>query len=155
MTEDTRTATFTEFVAEHEWRVRSALTSALGIDVGREATAEAMAYAWEHWDRVSEMSNPAAYLYVVGRDRGRRMAGRRRVHLPEVQHEESPWVEPALPGALVSLTEIQRIVVMLLHGYDWTMGEVAEMLGVTKSTVQTHAERAMRKLRRRLKAEVT
>lgn len=154
MTEDIRTITFTEFVVEHERRVRSALTSALGLDVGREATAEALAYAWENWDRVSEMRNPGAYLFVVGRNHGRRIAGRRRVFLPEVHHEESPWVEPALPGALVSLTETQRTVVMLLHGYDWTMDEVAETLGVSKSTVQTHAERAMRKLRRKLKAEM-
>ena len=155
VTEDTRTGTFTEFVGEHEWRIRSALTSALGIEIGREAAAEAMAYAWEHWGRVSQMLNPAAYLFVVGRNRGRRMLGRRVVHLPEVYNEDSPWVEPGLPAALVSLSEAQRTVVMLLHGYDWTMDEVAEVLGVSKSTVQTHAERGMKKLRRKLKAEVS
>ncbi len=118
MGEDTLTASFTEFVVEHERRVRSALTAALGIEIGREATAEALAYAWEHWERVSAMDNPGAYLFVVGRDKGRRMARRRAAFLPEVHREELPWVEPGLPSALVSLTESQRTVVMLLHGYD-------------------------------------
>jgi len=151
--EDTLTASFTEFVVEHERRVRSALTAALGIEIGREATAEALAYAWEHWEKVSAMENPGAYLFVVGRDKGRRMARKRTVYLPEVHGDELPWVEPGLPPALVSLTENQRTVVMLLHGYDWTMEEVASTLGISKSSVQTHAGRAMKKLRRRLKVE--
>lgn len=39
---------------------------------------------------------------------------------------------------------------MLVHGLEWTLGEVAELLGVTKSTVQTQAERGMAKLRKRI-----
>jgi hypothetical protein len=42
---------------------------------------------------------------------------------------------------------------LLLHGYGWHMTEVAETLGVAKSTVQTHAERGMRKLRHKLGVE--
>jgi len=151
--EDTLTATFSKFVLEHERRVRSALTAWLGVDIGREATAEALAYAWEHWEKVSTMESPGAYLFVVGRDKGRRMARKRTVYLPAVHREELPWVEPGLPAALTSLTQTQRTVVMLLHGYDWTMEEVASMLGISKSSVQTHAERAMKKLRRKLKVE--
>ncbi len=153
MPEETLTATFSAFVVDHERRIRSALTASLGIEVGREATAEALAYAWEHWDRVSAMENPGAYLFVVGRDKGRRLARKRAVVFPDIQREELPWIEPGLPPALVSLTENQRTVVMLLHGYDWTMEEVASVLGISKSSVQTHAERAMKKLRRKLKVE--
>ena len=61
-------------VADHERGLRTTLTAALGSDVGREAAAEALAYGWEHWDRVSALENPAGYLYPVGRDLG----GRRR-----------------------------------------------------------------------------
>ncbi|MGI8514455.1 MAG: sigma factor-like helix-turn-helix DNA-binding protein [Acidimicrobiia bacterium] len=35
-------------------------------------------------------------------------------------------------------------MVLLVYGYDWRLSEVAETLGVSKSTVQTHADRAMR-----------
>ena len=69
--------TFESFVCATETRLREALSAALGTDAGREATAEALAYAWAHWDRVSAMENPAGYLYLLGRRRGRRMPGRK------------------------------------------------------------------------------
>jgi DNA-directed RNA polymerase specialized sigma24 family protein len=139
-------ATFEDFVRATESRLREALSAALGSDLGREATAEALAYAWEHWDRVGAMENPAGYLYVLGRGRGRRMR-RRRVVLMPVAVERTPWVEPGLPAALANLPEQQRIVVMLLYCFEWTMSEVAELLDISKSTVQSHAERGLGTLR--------
>ena len=41
-------------------------------------------------------------------------------------------------------------MVALLHGMQWSMSEVAEVLGISKATVQKHAERGMRRLRRQL-----
>jgi DNA-directed RNA polymerase specialized sigma24 family protein len=146
---------FSGFVRGIEPRLREVLSATLGSDVGREATAEALAYAWEHWPKVREMENPSGYLYVLGRDRGRRRLrhSRRlpqRVTLMPVDGDRTPWVEPQLPAALSSLPEQQRVVVMLLHCFEWTMSEVAEVLGVSKSTVQSHAERGMARLRRRM-----
>jgi hypothetical protein len=40
---------FSEFVVDHERGLRQALTAWLGPDLGREATAEALAYGWENW----------------------------------------------------------------------------------------------------------
>jgi RNA polymerase sigma-70 factor (ECF subfamily) len=141
---------FETFATEVEPRLRAALSATLGSDTGREATAEAIAYAWEHWNKVAAMDNPAGYLYVVGRDRGRRMQRRRRVTLMPADTERTPWVEPGLPDALARLPEQQRVVVMLLHCFEWTMSEVANFLGVSKSTVQTHADRGLAKLRTRM-----
>ena len=45
---------------------------------GREAAADALSYGWEHWEWVRAMTNPAGYLFVVGRDGGRRGMRRRR-----------------------------------------------------------------------------
>ena len=148
----TRVDGFTEFVEANEHKLRHALTAALGYDLGRDAAAEALAHCWEHWERVRDMENPIGYLYVVGRDRGRRMGRFVRTIYPAVPEERTPWCEPGLPSALADLPEKQRIVVLLLHGYDWRLSEVAETLGVSKSTVQTHADRAMRNLRRKLGA---
>ena len=106
---------FTEFVETHEFGLRMALTAALGSDVGREAAAEALAYGWEHWDRVSAMGNPAGYLYRVGRSWGGRRHRRGRVVLPGAEVAGELWVEPGLPGALAGLPERQRVVVWLLH----------------------------------------
>jgi RNA polymerase sigma-70 factor (ECF subfamily) len=137
---------FTEFVRDVEPRLRQALCAAFGGDQGRESTAQALAYGWEHWDRVREMDNPAGYLWGVGRNHARRQRFPRPI-FPEVPIDTMPWIEPSLPLAMARLSEKQRVAVMLIHGLEYTHSEVAELLGVSKSTVQTHAERGMAKLR--------
>ncbi len=99
------------------------------------------------------MDNPIGYLYRVGRNKGGRMHKRRRVFLPDMNSTREPWVEPGLPAALARLSESQRVVVWLLHSADWTMSEVAGLLGISKGSVQRHAERGMAKLRRTMGAE--
>ena len=149
----TKTDAFTVFVSRVEHKLRYALTAALGIDLGREAAAEALAYGWEHWDRVRETENPAGYLYRVGLNHGKRQRRGSRVNLPSVPLERLPWVEPGLPAALTRLSEQQRVSVYLVYGHEWSMAEVASLLGVSKGTVQKHVERAMQKLRRRMGVE--
>lgn len=63
---------------------------------------------------------------------------------------EVPWIEPGLRPALAALSERQRIVVALIHGMGMSFGEMADLIGVTKSSVQTHERRAMKSLRRSL-----
>lgn len=139
-------AEFTAFVQESEPRLSFALAAAYGPDVGREATADALMYAWEHWGRVSVMSNPVGYLYRVGQTKAKRHRHRNPI-CPPVTVGKEPWVEPHLPEVLMSLPERQRVVVVLVHGFDWTQREVAELLGVSRTTVERHLERGMRKLR--------
>jgi RNA polymerase sigma factor (sigma-70 family) len=141
---------FEKFFRRVEPRLHDALSATLGNDTGREATVEVLAYAWEHWQRVSEMENPAGYLYVRGRDRGRRGLRRPPVAFMPADDTRTPWAEPGLSDAVVSLPVQQRVVVTLLHCFEWTMSEVAELLGVSKATVQTHADRGMTQLRDRM-----
>jgi RNA polymerase sigma-70 factor (ECF subfamily) len=143
---------FSEFVAEVEPRLRTALCASFGPEQGRDSAAEALAYGWEHWDRVRAMPNPAGYLWGVGRNHARR-ASRRRHAFVDVPANAAPWVEPGLPSALADLSEKQRIAVTLVHGLDWSLSEVADLLGVSKSTVQTQTERGMKKLRNSLGVE--
>ncbi len=150
LSDQTVTETFGDFVAQNERRLRQALTSCLGNDAGGDAAADALAFGWEHWERVRKMDNPVGYLFAVGRDQGRRAGRGRSVGFPVPEAVGAPWVEPGLPGALASLPQRQRQVVMLLHCFDWTMSEAAELLGISKSAVQTHDRRGMRRLRRRL-----
>lgn len=117
------------------------------MDVGQDASAEALAFAWEHWDRVRRTKDPKAYLYGVGRNKARGAMRRRPPTLPPVPPSGLPWIEPGLPKALTRLSERQRTVVMLLYSFDWTMSEVAELLGMAKGTVQLHARRGLSKLR--------
>lgn len=153
LSDESKTVSFTEFVTLFETGLRQSLTATFGVERGKDAAAEALAYGWEHWDRVRAMDNPGGYLYRVGSDLARR-AFRRSVRLPGVDSGRLPWVEPSLPKAVASLPEQQRIVVALLYGYQWSMSEVAEYLGVAKGTVQTHAERGLARLRTKLGVEL-
>ena len=137
---------FTAFVREVEPRLRWALVARFGPDDGRDATAEALAYGWEHWDRIGVMENPAGYLYRVG-TRSKRRRWHRPV-FPSPPHHSEPWVEPGLPAALARLSRRQRTAVVLVHSLGWTHDEVAEVMGVSVSTVRNHLARGMAKLRR-------
>jgi RNA polymerase sigma-70 factor (ECF subfamily) len=138
---------FEDFFARTEPRLRAALTSAYGPDLGREATAEALAWAYEHWNRVRDIEHPAPYLYRVGQSRTRRLRRPWRATSFATTSDSLPDVDPRLEPALAALPERQRVTVLLVHGYDWSHTEVATLLGISPSTVATHAARALKKLR--------
>ncbi len=136
---------FVRFVKETEPKLSYALAAAYGPEVGAEATSEALVYAWEHWDKLSRMDNPAGYLYRVGQSKSRRFR-RPKVGFPERTHHDRRF-EPGLPAALESLTKNQRVAVVLVHALGWTEREAAELMGISRSTVRTHVERALTQLR--------
>jgi RNA polymerase sigma-70 factor (ECF subfamily) len=143
---DTKHAVFHDFVIEVEPRLHAALIPSLGLEHAREATAEALAWAWEHWDRVAGMDNPAGYLYRVARTEARKLYRGRPV-LPAPPSTEMPWVEPGLPAAIARLPDRQRVTVVLVYALGWTQAEVAALLGVSHGSVQKHAERGLQRLR--------
>ncbi|MDJ0961119.1 MAG: sigma-70 family RNA polymerase sigma factor [Acidimicrobiia bacterium] len=135
-----------------EPRLHAALIPAIGIDFAREATAEALAWAWEHWDRVRGMDNAAGYLYRVARTKARKLYKGPRV-MPAPPAAEMPWIEPALPTAIADLSERQRVVVVLVYALGWTQADVAGLLGLSHGAVQKHAERGLARLRTALGGE--
>jgi RNA polymerase sigma factor (sigma-70 family) len=147
---------FEAFVREAEPRLSRALAAAYGFEDGRDATAEAFAYAWENWDRLQQIANLPGYLFRVGQTRSRR--NRRPVPpgLParpvgsarfDVADHADRAFEPRLPAALAGLTQRQRIAVVLVHGYGYTLREVGELTGVRTTTVQNHLNRGLARLR--------
>jgi len=153
---------FREFVAIVEPKLRRALVAAYGADVGRDATADALAWAWQHWDRVQEMTNPAGYLWRVGQTSVRR-SSRRRVHevvdgrefdleLIDDRRGERQ-VEPALAGALDALSPQQRAAVVLVHGHGYSLSEAGDALGCSTSTIRNHVARALRRLHAALEVD--
>ncbi len=137
---------FDRFAEDAGPRLRHAFVAAYGLDVGVDAAAEAMAYAFEHWDDVSKVANPSGYLYRVGQTAARR-SRRRPMRLPRAEPSRLPDVEPALVPALEALTDQQRLVVVLVVGLQWRQSEVADLLDVSHSTVRTHLDRGMTQLR--------
>ena len=144
---DLESRDFELFAITTEPRLRRALVARYGIDIGVEATSDAMAYAWEHWQRLSTMTNPTGYLWRVAQSSVRRQ--HRWSRRPTYPAEVAPPLEggPSLPEALFALRSQVRVAVMLVHGYDWTYAEVAELLGVPVSTVRNHVHRGLKKLR--------
>ena len=147
---DSKVDAFTRFVNDHEARLRESLIAACGGQVGRDAAADALIYGWDNWDRICRMENPVGYLFKVGMSRGRNALSKRRPVFDPVEPARIPDVEPRLPKALAGLTERQRTVVLLIHCFQWTQSEVAELLGLSKTTVQNHLERGMAGLRREI-----
>lgn len=141
---------FETFVRTVEPRLRRALIAAYGSERGREAAAESLAYAWANWSRVRDLEHPVPYLYRVGQSRSRH---RRTPAVFTLPNDAEHVFEPGLVPALASLTESQRIAVVLVHGFAWTLQEVAELTGTKKTSVQNHVERGLAKLRRKLDNE--
>ncbi len=139
------TRNFEALIERVEPLLRRALSAKYGSERGSEAVAEACAWAWEHRGRLDGIANPAAYLYRVGVSRTRK---RKVGFLPAPPSWSAErYVEPGLPDALRALSPRQRVTVVLIYGFECSFAEVADLLGISKSAVQRHAERGMSSLR--------
>jgi RNA polymerase sigma factor (sigma-70 family) len=142
---------FDAFVHDVEPRLLEALVATYGPVDGREATVDALSWAWENWDRLDDVSNKVGYLYRVGQTATRRFVVRDLPLLTSVPSTaRDPEIEPGLIPALGELPDQQRTVVLLVHAFEWSQAEVAGLLDVSHSTVREHLRRALLRLRREL-----
>ena len=139
--------TFDDFVAEVRPRLTRAYVPHVGTVDAADAAAEALVYAFEHWETLRTMSNPTGYLYRVGRSRIR---ARKVPTLPAPASVGVPDVEPGLIPALQALPDSQRTAVWLVHACQWRYSEVAEAMGTSVTMVGNHVSRGLESLRRRL-----
>jgi DNA-directed RNA polymerase specialized sigma24 family protein len=105
---------------------------------------------------LKDKKNPAGYLYRVGQSKARRYC-RPRLLFPSLPAAETPSVEPGLTESLAGLTKNQRVAVVLIHGMGYSEREVADLLGISRWSVRTHADRGLRRIRSALgvNADVT
>lgn len=142
---------FAGFVANLEPKLRRVLAAHLGVDRARDATADALSYAWEHWESVRGMVNPGGYLYRTAvRQQARKRRGPPALP-PEPANTQVPDFEPRLDWALAKLTDRQRVAVLLVHGWGWPLVEAAQLLGLSESSLRTHAARGIDRLRSLMK----
>jgi len=143
---------FESFFAAHRRPVASALALTLhDNDLATDATAEAMARAFQRWDDVSLYANPAGWVYRVGLNWAR---SRRRKLFREVFSSESPDqpaaaapdIDLRLDGALRALPVEQRSVVVLRYLLDWSEFQTAEALQIAPGTVKSRLSRALGRL---------
>ena len=145
-------AWFDELTSTGQLYLRRALSTRFGVAMGAELTADAMAYAWEHRDRMAAMDNPLGYLYRVGQSASRRhRRWQRRLDLPQERAADGGMdPEPGLAEALRGLKNDERVAVVMVHAYGASYGEVAELLSVPVSSVRNHVHRGLVRLRRQL-----
>ena len=99
------------------------------------------------------MENPISYLFTVGRSRTRRLVPSRVSFPVSAPTAVERQIEPKLARALERLSGRQRTAVVLVVAFGWSFSEVADVMRVTKGTVQRHVDRAMTALRRELGVE--
>lgn len=135
------------FVHEAGVALRRALVARYGLDVGRDAAADALAWAVEHWVELAVMSNPVGYLYRVGQTSAKRQ---HRWHRPDVvvpQPVNDDVVDVDLQRALMTLRAEERIAVLMVHGFGYRYRDVAEVLDTAVSNVTNHVNRGLARLR--------
>lgn len=145
-----RVIDFGSFVALDGQRLRRGLIARYGAELGSEVCDDALEYGFRHWARIGRMENPAGYLYRAAQSRARRRIARRRPRLlpsEPTEYSDALELDVDLEKALLRLRPLQRSCVVLVHVYDWSYEEVAEMLGISHTSVRNHLHRALRKLR--------
>lgn len=70
--QDPELDSFDSFFRVNEPLLRRALVAGFGGDAGRDATAQALEYAWRNWSRVRQLDHSVGYLYRLGERWARR-----------------------------------------------------------------------------------
>ncbi|GAA3932536.1 hypothetical protein GCM10023085_12360 [Actinomadura viridis] len=129
-------------------------------DSADDLAADALAAAWDRWDRVRRSRHPLAYVrrIVLNMCHSRiRSLVRERDRLAEFgmtvrEHADGPDVPAVLDvrAALQRLPERKRACVVLRFGFDLSEKETARILGVTVGTVKSQTSKGIAELQRAL-----
>ena len=133
-------------------RLRRALVAAYGVERGKEAVAEALAYAWERWVGSARWNTRFRISYHVGQSRTRQRKTRVVFTMPE--HAE-PWVEPQLASTLANLSERQQLAVVLVFGFGWRLPKSPKSAGFVSPPSRTISTTGLARLRTALEVEET
>jgi len=124
-------------------------------DLATDAVDEAMVRAYQRWDHVGLLDNPAGWVYRVGlnhaRSRLRRLLRRVAPPAPEsIAATEFTVADPAIALALDELSIDHRSVVVCRLLLGWSEAQTADALAIRPGTVKSRLSRASKQLERRL-----
>ena len=136
-------------------RLRQALIARYGVELGAEAASAAVAWAYEHRDRLATIENRVGYLFRVGMSATRAQVRwqSRTVHRDVDRLVEAQFPDVDLYRALQRLPTRPRVAVVLVHAHGWTYSEAAELLDVTVAALTNHVHRGLARLRKELESE--
>jgi RNA polymerase sigma factor (sigma-70 family) len=128
------------------------VTGDLGL--AADSVDEAFARALERWDRVRSMASPTGWTFRVARNVSRRSLRRSALERRLLARSPRPADVPAPAGEIWRIVSDlplrQREVVVLRHVADLPEAEIAETLGITRSTVSSTLRDAHARLGRLL-----
>jgi RNA polymerase sigma-70 factor (ECF subfamily) len=154
--DETSTPEFERFYLERRDRMARALALTLGGDshLGAEAADEAMARAFQRWDRVASLDDPGAWVFRVGLNWATSVLRRRhrpdKVVVVRGPTDVDPPPEPAVLAALRELDVKQRAVVVCRYYLGLSESETAAALHIRPGTVKSRLHRALQALQPRL-----
>jgi len=121
-------------------------------DLATDAVDEAMVRAYQRWDHVGRLDNPAGWVYRVGLNHARSRLRRllRRVP-PPAETAEFTVADPVIALALDELSVDHRAVVVCRLMLGWSETQTADALAIRPGTVKSRLSRASTQLERRLR----
>jgi len=154
-------AEFEEFFRRHHRELaRLAYTMTGNRTDSDDVVGEALASAWERWDRVQSADSPSAYVRKIvvnlSVERVRtavRDRQRHRLMVPLTKwFYHSPDVGGAvdLQAAVLALPPGRRACVVMRHVLDLPEEEVARTLGISLGTVKSQTSKGLAQLRKQL-----
>lgn len=119
--------------------------------VAEDLAQEALARAWERWDRVGAMASPEGWTFRTARNlavsRWRRRGIERRAHRSATPVVVDPAEGIAIRDAVASLPERQRATVIARFYLGLSVAEAAEHLDCAEGTVKAATSQALDRLR--------
>jgi RNA polymerase sigma-70 factor (ECF subfamily) len=143
---------FEEFYREQRAPIGRALALTLrDSQLASEAVDEAMARAYQRWNRVQALDNPGGWVYRVGLNWSRSILRRARRPAPVwVTHAgivtDGSGLDPAIDRALAQLSIEQRAVVVCRLLIGLSEAQTATALGLRLGTVKSRLARATTRL---------
>ncbi len=129
------------YVREHPRLVATLLLSTGDVELAAEGADEAFTRALEKWDQVGIMESPTGWAFRVALNHARRMARRRslehRMFLRRAREVPVPAPAGEVWQVVSTLPPRQREVVVLRHIGDLREAEIAQVLGISRSTVSS------------------
>jgi RNA polymerase sigma factor (sigma-70 family) len=156
----------TERELEYAWFFRTEFPSVLRTvflilrDRGRaeDIAQDAFTQLYTHWRKVSRYERPEAWVRRIAIRMALRQQKRDRLRTALERRAVEPTENPAsdldLMEAMRGLSPTQQAVVVLYYYEDRPTAEIAEILGISQSTVRVHLSRSRRHLAQLLREEV-
>ena len=145
------------FASHYERLLKTMYILTRNPETAKDLAQEAMVRVFEHWEKMSSVEDPVAYLFRVAVNLNRRMLRRRILGsryakrlagMPSVESDPHSATEIIL--AIGHLSRVQREALALVEWIGYSTEEAGRILGVKASSVRARIHRARAALREEL-----